>query len=113
MKWIDHCSLFFKSEDLEFEGHKKTNVSKSITYCNDVNGLLEYIKQNIDYLADCTLRSKIGIDSWGGFLKVCLNLDQVENKNLPNKKAKFSYKEGACARIQRLWCEENNNFGHR
>ncbi len=88
---------FFKSEDLEFEGHKKTNVLRSITYCNDVNGLLEYIKQNRGYSSDCTLRSKIGIDSGGGFLKVCLNLDQVDNNNLPNKKAKFSYKEGACA----------------
>ncbi len=88
---------FFKSQDVELEGHKNTLVKRSITYCHDVNGVIQHIKETRGYSSESTLRSKIGIDSGGDFLKVCLNLDVVDSDNSPKKKAKFAYKEGACA----------------
>ncbi len=39
-KWTDHYSLL-KSQVAELEGHKNTIVKRSITYCHDVNGIIE------------------------------------------------------------------------
>lgn len=78
LKWTDHCSLL-KSQVVELECHKKTIVKRSITYCHDVNGIIEHIEETRSYSSDYTLRSEVGINKERDFLKVCLNLDEVDN----------------------------------
>ena len=50
-----------------------------ITHCHDVKGVIEHIKETRSYLSDNTLRSEVGINKERDFLKVCLNLDEVDN----------------------------------
>ena len=107
MKTISEMDMslepFFGSVDLEFDSHDKNEresgirVSRSVSYCNDLSGLLQYLVKERGFESEEELRKKIGVDAGGGFLKVCLNLEEethVQSENI-SKKQRFSYTRGA------------------
>lgn len=75
---------FFDVSKVNIDG-----IEKDLVHCNNVQMLIEDIIQKREVSQNHIL--KIGIDGGGGFLKVCLNVQDCEN-NQSDKK--FSYVEG-------------------
>jgi hypothetical protein len=69
-------------------------VRRSLAYCNDVPGLLDYLKEHRS-LGNLSCHHKVGIDGGGGFLKVCLNVEKVDENIPEEKKPQFSFSEVA------------------
>ena len=95
---------FFTSVECKFNSSTKkdrdegSKVDRSVSYCKDFPGLSNYLKSERGLVVgESDLREKIGIDSGQGFLKVCLNLEEVkgDESTLEVKRSRLSYSEGA------------------
>ena len=94
---------FFGSVDVQFDSHNKDErqsgirVTRSVSYCKDLLGLLQYLVKERGFESEEELRKKIGVDAGGGFLKVCLNLEEENSSHSENiaVKKRSSYSDGA------------------
>lgn len=72
---------YFKCEMVNFTCRSKKNSTISpeyLVYCQDVPNFIAAIVNNRKYSADVKLLLKIGLDSGGQFLKVCMNIHDVD-----------------------------------
>ena len=91
---IKECEMDSPLKDERQSGKK---VSRPVVYCRNVSGLLDFLKEKRSFDSDSELFTKVGIDGGGGFLKVCLMVDQVGpvRESEPRPKQTFSYEKGA------------------
>lgn len=67
---------FFKYQKMTFESHTGSEVKKlerTVVYCNNLTGLLDFIWIERQYTDD--MHIKVGIDGGGGFVKICLSFN--------------------------------------
>lgn len=73
---------FFRIKLIDFvKIDKGVIVEKTPRYavlCSDVDSFIDYLKSGRDYDDNDNVLVKIGIDGGGGFLKVCLNIFQLD-----------------------------------
>lgn len=87
---------FFDVQKLSFirkSNTQKAEFVENLVYCNNVNGLIEYVK---DVRQMNEVHLKFGIDGGGGFLNVCLTIQPVDEDDKENRRQ--SYGEGVAAK---------------
>ena len=60
--------------------------SHTVTFCNDIAMLVEYVKKARQLSVDADLLFKIGTDFGGHFLKICMNIIVLNHQSPPVKK---------------------------
>lgn len=93
--------FLFSSENQEFLGKGSEVVIKPFVHCNDINLLVHTVQQLRGKVYN---NMKIGIDTGGGSLKVCLTLnsdtDVDEEPHQVTKRQSHAYAEGVAARTR-------------
>lgn len=82
---------YFQVEKLEFIYSKATvdtSVTEPLVYCNDLMGYINYIKERRQ-ITDKNVHLKIGTDGGGGFFKVCLSMQLIDNEEKKCEKECF------------------------
>ena len=79
-------------------------MSRPVVYCRNISGLLDFLKEKRSFDSDSELFTKVGIDGGGGFLKVCLMVDQVGpvRESEPRPKQTFAYENAAFKKMKFL-----------
>lgn len=79
---------FFKYETVEFtvkSGNSLTTTTEVMVYCHDLSNFISEIVKHRCYSDDVELQLKVGLDSGGQYLKICLNIHELQNSNRTNK----------------------------
>ena len=58
---------------IHIKSNKKTAAPEKVVYCNDINGLISFIKSK---RSEDDVHLKVGVDGGGGFLKICLSVQK-------------------------------------
>ena len=77
---------------------KNPRQERAVVYCNDVQGLLEFIREKRGFHPNTEYFIKVGIDAGQGFLKISCTLEKVMSvESSPGKKKQRStYSQGMC-----------------
>ena len=80
------------------DSKKNPRQERAVVYCNDVPGLLNFIKEKRGYHPNTEYFLKVGIDAGQGFLKISCTLEKVmsDDSSPGKKKKRSSYSEGMC-----------------
>ena len=80
------------------DSKKQPRQERAVVYCNDVRGLLEFIKEKRGFHPSTEYLLKVGIDAGQGFLKISCTLEKVtSDESSPGKKKQRStYSKGIC-----------------
>lgn len=91
---VTECQLDSSLKEERSNGGK---VPRSVVHCNNIDGLIDRIRDHRKYHRGTDLECKIGIDGGGKFLKVCLNIERkFDDFTSPEKqKSRSSYADGA------------------
>ena len=74
-----YLDLYLYEKDDNTKGKKALKqVKKVMVLCNDFDGLLAYISEARGYERDIKVR--VGMDAGGGFLRICMMVEQVEQE---------------------------------
>ncbi|CAH0547097.1 unnamed protein product [Brassicogethes aeneus] len=86
---------FFTYKEFKFVKHK-TSISSDdpevVVYCTDVKSFIDFIKQRRNIK---NTHLKLGIDGGGGFLKICLSIQEISNNGCETASSKsvIAYKQ--------------------
>ena len=94
---------FFSAVECEMDSPCKEDraegktVKRSVVYCTNITGLLDYLREKREFQADSDLFTKVGIDGGGAFLKVCMTVEEAKAADAPAEPAqgRSSYNDGA------------------
>lgn len=89
---------FFSVKKLDFLTTKSkisTLVTNLLVYCNNLENFIEYIETRRE-IGNHHL--KVGIDGGGGFLKVCLSIQALQDKTDQKESKRQKYDDGVCAK---------------
>lgn len=64
-----------------------------MVYCHDLRNFIAEVVKNRCYHSDQRLQLKVGLDSGGQYLKICLNIYDLENNNNTNELTDTSVKK--------------------
>ena len=85
---------FFTVENVDFGGQGV----KPVVFCSAVGELVNFILLERRMFED-GLECKVGVDSGGGFLKICLNIfSHEEFKDTPKSMKRRKYSDGVCVK---------------
>jgi hypothetical protein len=65
---------YFQCQTISFESKKETVHSAPVVYCPNTSELINFICDRRNINSETVSFGKFGIDSGGGFIKICLNL---------------------------------------
>ncbi len=83
--------IFTLSTDTEFNMADGQSEVRPFVYCTDISELVSRIQNNRQHVYT---HLKVGLDGGGGFLKVCLNMQDLSNNFEPCATKRHCYKDG-------------------
>jgi len=93
-KRIHELDEFFQVKQFDFKKVKGKKVEDAMQYavfCHDLDGLIEHVKLKRQV---SEVHLKFGIDGGGGFLKVCLSIQTINDDDDDIDCVRHSYKYG-------------------
>lgn len=88
------CDDYFELKECSFEKNnlkEKTTIKRYTIFCKNLSNFINFICEKRNYDSE-KMHLKIGVDSGGGFFKICLSFndsDYLHNTN--EKRKKFCY----------------------
>lgn len=94
---LHSLDTFFEAKSFNFsvvKAQKVSVVERCVVLCKNLKGLIEYVKEK---RATPQVHLKFGIDGGGGFLKICLSMQSLEDTSY-KEITRQKYGDGAASR---------------